>query len=335
MKMAAPKNDIVVSTAALDKIAEEYSLAACMGSEGRFKQMMLVSSGIKRLRNALTPEILNEIAFLQGSTLGFLTDKDKDGGYKDLNVLRNCVLEATMRGAMVCGNEFNIISARPYFTKAYFERVLRQFPNLTNLKVQLSVPKLIDGRQVVHASCSWKLKGVADSLELDLPIKVNAGMGDDAILGKARRKALAQIFGQITGSPLDDAEVGEAALKPANLAPEEEEKPQTKSQALRQKLKAIAPPPQAPAKEDLTPPGSPPEMVTGEPADPYLVTGKIVALDADPDGPNFCVTIGARDMYTSDPAMVDLATNAFDNERLLEVRVDDRMMIQEMQVIEV
>ena len=187
----AAKNEIVESIAALDKIADEYALAACgSGVKERFKQAIMISSGIKRLRKAMSDEVLAQIMDLQGSGLGFLTDKDRQGGYKPAEV-RDCMIEAVLRGAMPAGNEINIISGRPYFTKQYFERVLRQFPGLTNLKIGLSVPKLADGRMVVRAECSWKLAGVADSLSLDLPIKVNQGMGDDAILGKARRKALA------------------------------------------------------------------------------------------------------------------------------------------------
>ncbi|MFH1743479.1 MAG: hypothetical protein ABIH23_31120 [bacterium] len=343
-----PKNEIVVSIATLDKIAEEYSVAACMGASGRFKQMMLISSGIKRLRNALTPEILQEVMFLQGSALGFLTDKDKEGGYKDLNVIRDCVLEATMRGAMVCGNEMNIIARRPYFTKAYFERILRQFPGLTGLKVNLSVPKLVEGRQVVHASCSWALQGVKDSLEVDIPIKVNAGMGDDAILGKARRKALAQIYGQITGSPLADADVDDAVLKPANIVDDPEPKdpppPATKTAALKNKLKARAlpkPEPEPaeepePEEEDLTPPEE------DVPEDPYHVVGKITAVDADPDGDFFCLTVGRdKDCLTKDPDVVDYATDAFDNQALVEVFLRDpatgegnKLIIEEIKTVE-
>lgn len=351
----AAKNEIVVSIAALDKIAEEYSVAACMGASGRFKQMMLISSGIKRLRNALTPEILQEVMFLQGSALGFLTDKDKEGGYKDLNVIRDCVLEATMRGAMVCGNEMNIIARRPYFTIAYFKRILRQFPGLTGLKVNLSVPKLVEGRQVVHASCSWALQGVKDALEVDIPIKVNAGMGDDAILGKARRKAMAQIYGQITGSPIADADVDDAGLKPANIVDDPEPKdpppPATKTAALKNKLKARALPKPEPEPEPAEEPDA--EMALEEedgpyspeedvPEDPYHVVGKITALDADPDGDFFCLTVGRdKDCLTKDPDVVDYATDAFDNQNLIEVFLRDptagegnRLIIEEIKTVE-
>lgn len=334
----AAKNEIVESIAALDKIADEYALTTCLASvKERFKQAIMISSGIKRLRKAMTDEVLAQIMDLQGSGLGFLTDKDKTGGYKPAEV-RDCMIEAVLRGAMPCGNEINIISARPYFTKAYFERILRQFPGLTNLKVLLSVPKLQDGRMVVKAECSWKLNNVPDSLSLELPIKVNQGMGDDAILGKARRKALAQIYAQITGSPLADADVEEAALKPANII---EETPPTKTAALKQKLKTRALPKPEP-KDDPAPEVE--EEVAEEieedipisdaPEDPSLVVGKIAALDADPQGDFMCFTIGTRDIFSKDAEIIEFATNAFDENICVEARVGDKNIIEEIRSIE-
>lgn len=47
---------------------------------------------------------------------------------------------------------------------------------------------------------TWLLHGKPDSLEVCIPVRVNSGMGADAILGKATRKILGRIHARITGS---------------------------------------------------------------------------------------------------------------------------------------
>lgn len=178
------------------------------GSVEGFRQMLAVSNGIQQLRKILTPAIMSDVMSLQGSRLGFRTDKDTKGGYPP-EVVRDCFIEALLRGAMPVGNEFNIISGQAYFTREYFERVVPSLPNLTNLKIIPGVPKGASGGAVVPMKATWEYRGVPDSLEVEIPVRINDGMIVDAILGKARRKLLAQIYTHITGRNVVDAEIGE------------------------------------------------------------------------------------------------------------------------------
>jgi hypothetical protein len=169
-----------------------------------------LANGMQALRNALTEDVVRRVFMpLQGSPLGFRTDKDKDGGYP-AGVVRECVMEAMIRGFHPVGNEMNIIAERAYFTKEGFDRKLAEFPGLTDLELFPSVPLQKEGGALVGYHATWKLNGVKDSLICDvvkvddqqidrrIPVKVNAGMGADAILGKAKRKFLVRIYERVS-----------------------------------------------------------------------------------------------------------------------------------------
>lgn len=190
-----------------------------------FMQAIRMAQGIAALRGALTDSFVQTTLMpLQGTALGFLTDKDKDGGY-GVNVVRDCAIEAMLRGFNVVGNEFNIIAGRFYGTKAGFERQVASFPGLRNLVLQPGVPELKGGDRgaVVPYTATWIFQGQDMRLDCQLskegidqriPVKVNAGMGADAVIGKATRKILHRIYQRINGSSygLVDGEVGDEPL---------------------------------------------------------------------------------------------------------------------------
>lgn len=190
-----------------------------------FMQAIRMAQGIAALRGALTDTFVQTTLMpLQGTALGFLTDKDKDGGY-GLNVVRDCAIEAMLRGFNIVGNEFNIIAGRFYGTRAGFERAVAEYPGVTSLVLQPGVPQMKDGGALVPFAASWLLGGkpmniscqapVADSpVDTRIPVKVNAGMGTDAVIGKATRKILYRIFQRLNGSSygLSDGEVGDEPI---------------------------------------------------------------------------------------------------------------------------
>lgn len=172
---------------------------------------MKMARAMDMLRNLLSDEFMKEIMKLQGSRLGFRTDKDSGQGYP-VNVVRECAIEALMRGGHLVGNEFNIIAGNAYLTKEYFVRVQDEFPGLS-LTLQPQVPEIRGDTARVGYIASWTLRGKADELrcivtkdaqgieqDYRIPVKVNNGMGPDAILGKAERKMRARIMQRITGS---------------------------------------------------------------------------------------------------------------------------------------
>jgi hypothetical protein len=173
------------------------------------------------LQAALTPQIMQPILALQGSSLGFKTDKDSVGGY-DLDTVRNCTIEAWLRGFNHVGNEFNIIAGRFYGAKAGFERLVKTHPGLMNLEVAKGNPEIVGQVAYVTARAVWKLDSKSDEMEfsrrklpsgqeidLRVPVRVNSGMGIDAILGKADRKIYAAIYARISGETIPDGDAGD------------------------------------------------------------------------------------------------------------------------------
>ena len=198
--------------AALDALVDGFA-AKVRGCEQRFQSMFLTAEAVQKMRQMLPAERMRPVMALQGSRLGFVTDKDKDGGYP-METVRECLIEAVLRGVYPVGNEFNIIKSAAYVTKAGFSRLIRQYPGLSGFKFMIGVPKTTDGGSGAIIPCwaSWKIEGRDDALgsseePVEIPVKRNKDMGIDALLGKAERKLKARVYERITGSVLSDGEV--------------------------------------------------------------------------------------------------------------------------------
>lgn len=190
------------TVAALDKAAENGIVAQHEAS--LFKRTLLVSTAMGELQNLLTPKIMEPIMNLQNKSLGFRTDRES--GYP-LDVVRDCLIEATLKGVYPVGNEFNILAGRCYITKEGYFHKLRDIPNFSWVEVP-GIPRNIgDNGAVIKVKLEWTYNGKSDSRELELAIRVNKGMGADAIIGKSLRKARAWLYTTITGYDLGDGEV--------------------------------------------------------------------------------------------------------------------------------
>lgn len=217
------------TTGKIEEIVKTCNITS-LAAMSSLTQAVTLATGIQQLRSLLTDDVMNAVFMpLQSSALGFLTDKDappKDitpderrvwvPGYK-VNVVRDVVVEMLIHGLRPVGNEINIISRRMYAAKNGLARLVGEFPGLTDLVVVPSAPCLndkgSDARIAVNAS--WRLNGSPMSLSRDVTkrqdgtiqderfsIRVNYGMGADAIAGKAMRKAYAAILSTLTGSKL-------------------------------------------------------------------------------------------------------------------------------------
>lgn len=210
---------------ALDAIADR-ALNDLLAAQGSFSKAFAVSTAMNELRDALSP-LMGHFMKLQNTPLGFKTDKP-EGGYPEA-VVRDAVIEGTLRGVQTVGNQFNIISSRCYITKEGYEYKLQKLKGLSKLKITIGIPKMRDGGAIVDCKATWAFNGVDDSKEAEIPVRVNAGMGADAIIGKSQRKFMKRIFEQIMGSPDpgdEDLESGQLQdvkterTLPSNLLPE-------------------------------------------------------------------------------------------------------------------
>ncbi len=192
---------------ALDKAAESGLVA--QREVSAFKKMALVAGAIGELRNLLTPKVMAPIMALQNTSIGFKTDNP--AGYP-LEVVRDCLIEATLKGVYPVGNEFNIISRQCYITKEGYFHKLRDIPNFGWTEVP-GIPVLRgDYGAIIKVKLEWTHNKKSGSTELELAIRVNKGMGADAIVGKAIRKARAWLFSTITGQDIGDGDVEDEAI---------------------------------------------------------------------------------------------------------------------------
>ena len=189
----------------LEEIAAEANLQV-VANYGPFKQGLIMAAGMRKLQEHISDSMMDDVMQLQGSTLGFRTDKDSSGGYQ-VNVVRQVFIESVIRGLRPVGNEFNIIGGRLYITKEGFARLVPSWPGISQLKLSPGVPQTGANGALVPYRASWMLNGKQESLERlkvgeddnRIPVRVNAGMGVDAIIGKATRKMYAAIYGVLTG----------------------------------------------------------------------------------------------------------------------------------------
>ena len=94
-----------------------------------FEKAFLVSTAIDALDSLLDNEYMKPIMKLQGTALGFRTDKDRNGGYS-LEDVKRCLKEAVLKGYQPTNNEFNIIAGNMYPTKNGLERKANEWHGL-------------------------------------------------------------------------------------------------------------------------------------------------------------------------------------------------------------
>ena len=225
--MAARNNDMILSDVIvpesdlkamvdLDKTSQACSRQLVEAGANEAVKALIVVRAVKRFKNLLSDAVMADIMELQNSPLGFRTDRS-DGGY-GRDTVRDCVIQAFMRGLRVTGNEINIIAGNLYVTKEEFDRLLAELPGLTNLKIQIGVPATAESGALVPARAEWVWGGVADAMvwekeatsDYRIPIRVNKSMGIDAIIGKAKSKVLRNIYARVSGTKLlveEDVEV--------------------------------------------------------------------------------------------------------------------------------
>jgi hypothetical protein len=200
-------------TPAADLARIDQIATRCRGNLGaaNFTAALELAATMRELRGLIAGPALDAVVSLQGTDLGFRTDKDKTGGYPAA-IVRDVTIEAILRGFKLVGNEFNIIAGRFYATRAGMARMIADFPGLTDLALTEGGIDMKAGGALVAMRADWKRHGQADSLAATIPVRVNEGMGADAIIGKAYSKIYRRIWTRLTGSnQYDEPPESEAA----------------------------------------------------------------------------------------------------------------------------
>lgn len=173
-----------------------------------FEKAYLLAESTARLKEMLTTQYMKPIMQLQGSRLGFKTDKDTSGGYSEA-IVKNCLIEAVLSGVQPFGNQFNIIANNMYITKEGYGYLLKNIEGLSyNIKHSLPRIDQAKGSSAIVMNIEWSMNGgVTQKHSIDIPVKVNKFMGTDAVIGKALRKSRKWLYETITGSETSDGDI--------------------------------------------------------------------------------------------------------------------------------
>lgn len=186
---------------ALDAVASNKALSAV----SQFQRAFAVAGAISQLRALLTPAVMQNVMALQNNALGFMTDHPENP--YSVDIVRDALIEAVLSGVSPIGNEFNIISKRCYITKAGMKHKLRDIEGLS-FAVTPGLPKMAgETGAALIVSVDWEYNGKTGHKDLPVAVRVNRGMGSDAILGKAMRKAYAWLWEIITGQNVNEGDV--------------------------------------------------------------------------------------------------------------------------------
>lgn len=201
-------------------IDSEISLVLASNVNG-FEKAYVMSSAIAIIKEQLSDEYMKPIMSLQGTNLGFKTDQDtvkvKQGGKwvsevgpgYPVEIVRDCLVEATFLGLEVTGNQFNIIGGNMYPTREGFGALLDK---MQGLKKNFTYTKISQpaGQKIanVEVRIDWQIGDDSAKKQLiDFPIKSNEYTSYDALVGKAERKAKRWLYNTIKGTDISDGSV--------------------------------------------------------------------------------------------------------------------------------
>jgi len=209
-------------------------------TEGHFRRAMIMAKGVHIFREMLTDGIMAEIMSLMNNPLGFQTDRGPGKPNKtpyDVDLVRDVMVSAFLQGAFPVGNEIAILFGQCFLQKAYWSRMVREIPGISDLRVVVGTPIVREGKATVRVACSWKLAGIPNELRdqegkpgiVFSTILNSQGPVDNACQGKAERQALKRVCELIRGSvqtadPEEEEPLAEGEI-PNEVAPRQTETP--------------------------------------------------------------------------------------------------------------
>jgi len=241
----AEKTDIEVVSKTIEEAISKCSPSSLVDLPS-LSQAVSLAKGIRTLRETLSSALMAHVFMpLQGSPLGFLADK-----VYDESTVKECLIQALIMGLRPINNEFNIIGGKAYAAKNGLERIVRSWPGLSALTIDLSVPQMAgDKGAMVAVRASWLLNGKrceysrqqsktedGEMFDNRIAVRVNSGMGADAIHGKAYRKTYKGILDLLSNGALsiDDAD----AIETVGVAVPQAQLPEGRRMTLGEAKKA-------------------------------------------------------------------------------------------------
>lgn len=204
-------------TAALKIVQEHTENIYELVKSGDTSPMTAIATAnaLQMLRDSLTPEVLGNLRKLQGSTLGFLTDRDKGaklgrGQYEagtpyDNATLADVVIEAASKGARMIGNEVNIIKSKCYLTKNFYSRLLNDTIGRNSWFTSPDIPNITSVGAKCTGSCWWKDSAGEHLEKLEVFVRGYSDSTVDFYVGKWEARARRFIYERSTGNAAPDS----------------------------------------------------------------------------------------------------------------------------------
>jgi hypothetical protein len=165
---------------------------------------------VEKIQDMLTTDVMKPIMSMCGKPYGFRTDRDsKPDKYKE-DVVKDCLIQATLLGAEPTGNQFNIIGGNCYITKEGCFAKLKKMGVYFELSFSISKKIHQDGRDIwvkpVHIT--FDNKGDIQKKCMEFVYNKYDSTSESAAEGMAKRDAAAWIIEQVTGirPPVGDCE---------------------------------------------------------------------------------------------------------------------------------
>lgn len=184
-----------------------------------FEVALMQASAISQIRTFLTDEVMQDVMSLQGTKLGFCTDKDRETTKYSVETVRTCFVESQLMGLRLTGNQWNIIAGRCYVTKEGLTHLLRNIRGKLIYSLTPSMPTKDGEITICKVRIEWEYEGAKFLRDVVFSIKVNAGMSTDAILGKVDRKAKAWLYNEITKKEIGDGDIQDVTHEVVNEKP--------------------------------------------------------------------------------------------------------------------
>ena len=200
--MSENNNEVVLSVEAdlvteIETTSKKYELMS-LGVYDGLKRTMFIAQGIRELKKIINEPAMELIMELKNSNLGFKTDEASRKKPYTIGEIRNCVIEALMRGLSIDNNEFNIISGNQYTTKNGFTSLLNKLKGFEDFQFDTGIPKMNHEvkQWTTHIKASWTMHGKAQHLETEIALQCHSSTSIDALVGKAECKLKYRVYCQ-------------------------------------------------------------------------------------------------------------------------------------------
>lgn len=191
--------------AKINEAVKEYSLTKILTLE-KFEQGLQMAKGVKALQG-MVHDYIDDIMPLMDGPIGFFTDRAKSnkGSYSP-EIVRDCLIDALLRGLRIVDNEFGIIAGKMYPAKNGYKRLCKELDGVTNIRFRPEIPTVHRDKSgnivgsVSKGEYSYFYRGNERVEQFEYGIKADNYSSADQIIGKAERRVYRDIYNQVTGS---------------------------------------------------------------------------------------------------------------------------------------